>query len=164
MNTLRRLLASAVLVLLIQGTGLAADADDAILGTFDLNKAKSTFSPGPGPQRGSFTHTRNADGSVTWTNEGVNAQGNAGKTSATYKLDGKDYAVTNATGEKVGSIAMRVLPDGNVEATNKTAEGKTTIVNIRTIAADGQSFTLTGKGTNAQGQPVSNVIVYERRR
>ena len=38
-----------------------------------------------------------------------------------------------------------------------------TSVNTSVVAADGRTMTITAKGTNAQGQPMLNVQLYEKK-
>jgi hypothetical protein len=41
-------------------------------------------------------------------------------------------------------------------------KGKPTVVNTRTVSADGNTLTVTSTGTNAQGQKVNDVQVFEK--
>jgi hypothetical protein len=41
-------------------------------------------------------------------------------------------------------------------------EGKPTIKQTAVVSADGKTLTVTGTGTNAQGQTVNNVAVYDK--
>jgi hypothetical protein len=41
--------------------------------------------------------------------------------------------------------------------------GKVTSVNTAVVAADGKTMTITAKGTTAQGQPMLNVQLYEKK-
>jgi hypothetical protein len=49
-----------------------------------------------------------------------------------------------------------------VEFTQKKA-GKVVITGTRTISPDGKVMTITSKGTNALGQTIDNVEVFEKR-
>ena len=73
-------------------------AQSTSAGTWKLNLAKSTFTPGPPPR--SSTLTFQAEGqSLTATVEGINAQGNPTKVvHGPYLYDGKTYPVTGAPG------------------------------------------------------------------
>ena len=42
-------------------------------------------------------------------------------------------------------------------------KGKVTLVNVRTVSADGKTMTVTTKGTNAAGEKVNNVQVFEKK-
>ena len=46
--------------------------------------------------------------------------------------------------------------------TNKQ-DGKVTTTGLRTVSKDGRTMTITTNGTNAQGQPMHNVAVWEKR-
>jgi hypothetical protein len=48
-----------------------------------------------------------------------------------------------------------------VETTIKRA-GNAVVTNTRTVSADGKTLTVITKGTNAQGQTVNDVQVFER--
>jgi hypothetical protein len=37
------------------------------------------------------------------------------------------------------------------------------VINVRTVSADGKTMTVTTKGTNAAGQKVNNLQVYEKK-
>jgi hypothetical protein len=57
-------------------------------------------------------------------------------------------------------VMKRVEP--NTIETAYTLKGKPTVVNRRTVSADGKTLTVTSTGTNAQGQKVNNMQVFER--
>jgi len=77
----------------------------------------------------------------------------------TANVDGKPYPVTgNADGDMV--VAKRV--NANTVETTYTLKGKQTTVNTGVVSADGKTFTVTTKGTNAQGQQVENIQVFVR--
>ena len=58
-------------------------------------------------------------------------------------------------------IARRV--DANTIETSYTLKGKPTSVNTRVVSADGKMLTVTATGTNAQGQKINNVQLFEKR-
>jgi hypothetical protein len=60
-----------------------------------------------------------------------------------------------------GSIALNRIDAYTVEATLKKA-GRIVLTNRVVYSKDGKLRTITGKGTNANGQPTTNVVVYER--
>lgn len=57
---------------------------------------------------------------------------------------------------------LRARVDSNAIETAYTLKGKPTVVNRRTASADGRTLTVMSTGTNAQGQKVNNVQVFER--
>jgi hypothetical protein len=87
MNTLfKTILFGAVFA--IAGVVSAADAPDAIVGTWTLNLSKSTFDPGPAPKSQTRTYAQSADG-ISLNVNGIAADGSAIKQESTFKYDGK---------------------------------------------------------------------------
>ena len=149
----------AVGLAMIFGSGVAsAQGADALNGTWHLNLAKSTYSPGPAPQ------------------------------SQTVMIGGTDAArsimvdVTPATGaalhwEVSGASGAQLPVVGNnpnadtymvkrINATTLEAQymkgGKPTLKQTAVVSADGKTLTVTATGTDAQGRAVNNVVVYDR--
>src|SRR5260370_5926966 len=77
---------------LVIGPGAALVADPAI-GTWKLNLAKSTFSPGPAPKSQTRTYTESAQGTAL-TVKTTAADGKESTTMLTFKDDGKPYPVS----------------------------------------------------------------------
>lgn len=151
-------LASAVAIFL-PVSGPAGQAVDPIIGTWELNLAKSTYSPGPAPR--SETRTFEAAGdAVRYTAKGIDAAGHPTLRQYTAKYDGKDYPATGNPDSD--TIAWRHIDAFTAEHLQKQA-GRVVIRSMRVVAKDGRTFTFTSKGTNAAGQTVSNVLVFERR-
>ena len=137
----------------------SAQSTDPLAGKWRVNVAKSKFSPGPGPKSSTHTFEVTKDGSVKHIIDTLNAQGQTLHTEVTAKFDGKDYPV-QGTGTK-STRAFTRTDNWTFEVTNKT-EGKVTNSVKEVIARDGKTKTATQKGTNAQGQPVNNTIVFEK--
>lgn len=128
------------------------------LGTWKLNVAKSKFSPGPAPKALSVTFSAAGQG-VKAVIDGAAPDGTKIHWEYTANFDGKPYPVTgNGDGDMV--VMKRVEP--NTIETAYTLKGKPTVVNRRTVSADGKTLTVTSTGTNAQGQKVNNMQVFER--
>ena len=128
------------------------------LATWKLNVAKSKFSPGPAPK--SLTVTFSAAGQgVKAVIDGVAPDGTKIHWEYTANFDGKSYPVT---GNGDGDMVVMKRVDANTIETAYTLKGKPTVVNRRTVSADGKTMTVTSTGTNAQGQKVNNMQVFER--
>jgi len=126
-------------------------------GTWKLNTAKSKYSPGPAPK--STTQTYSMDGDwVVLKSEGVAADGKPANFSYRYKFDGKEYPFKNATVD--GTISVKRIDDLHTEAVIKG--GKANISLKGEISKDGKTRTQRQTGTNAEGKPVNNVVVYEK--
>jgi hypothetical protein len=147
---------NVILSILSVALGLAA-ADPAI-GTWKLNVAKSKYRPGPAPKGATITYEASGDG-VKRTGETVKADGQTTSFSYTAQYDGKDYPVTG--NPNADTIVLKRINDYTSEATLKRG-GKVTTTARRVVSKDGKTLTLTLKGTNAQGQTVNSVSVYEK--
>jgi len=149
----------AVITMMLPVNQLLAEAADPVNGTWELNVAKSQFHPGPAPQ--SQTRTYESDGkTVKHVSKGVNAEGKPTQVEYTAGYDGKDYPMT---GNPVAdTISLKRVDDVTVEATLKKA-GKVVSTTTRVVSKDGKVMTFTTNGTNSSGEPVKNVLVFEKR-
>jgi hypothetical protein len=160
MHSFRRRL---VLALALMGTACfmavaSAQTDARSYGTWKLNVAKSTFSPGPAPK--SLTVKWEAAGQgVRLTSEGVTADGKPMIGSYTANYDGKDYPMVGSP--VADTVAFRKIDANTVERTDKKG-GKVVQVLTRVMAKDGKSMTVTTKGTTAKGAPIHNVTIFEK--
>jgi len=145
----------------VLGAGLgsvAAQASNPRLGTWKLNVAKSKYSPGPAPQSLTMKIEAAGEGEKA-TTEGVNAAGTATMTQYTANVDGKDYAMTGS--QNADTVSLKRIDARTMERTDKKGE-KVVATSTRVVSEDGKTMTVTTKGTNAQGQAVDNVSVWEK--
>jgi len=150
------ILAAAVLAVAVLAT---AQSKDPFVGTWRLNVAKSKYNPGPAPK--SVTSTYEAAGQgykVSVKNEP--ASGPVQQYSYSTNLDGKDTPVTG-NNPNADTVAAKRIDANTLEIVNKKG-GKVTTTQRNAVAADGKTRTVTTTGTDAQGQKVSNVTVFER--
>ena len=137
----------------------AAQAKDPFVGTWKQNIAKSKYSPGPAPKATTSTYAAAGKGyKVTVKTEP--ASGPAQEWSYTSDLDGKDVKVTG-NNPNADTVAVKRIDANTLEIVNKKG-GKVTTTQKNVVAADGKTRTVTTTGTDAQGQKVSNVAVYEK--
>jgi len=137
------------------GTVRAADSQS---GTWKLNTAKSSYSPGPAPK--SLTLTVKADEkSLTVHSEGVDGAGKPTKVDFTANFDGKDYP---ATGIAAGDMVSAERVDANTIRVSMKKDGKTLMTVTSVVSADGKTRTSTFVGKDNEGHDVKNVAVYER--
>lgn len=152
---------------LLQTFGLAAmlafttvaTAASPVVGTWQLNVAKSKFSPGPAPKADTRTYTESADG-ITMTWKSVAADGKEINVKSTFKTDGKDYPVTGSP--NFDTLAVKQVDSHTVRSTQKKG-GKVIGETTRTVAKDGKELTLASKGTGADGVAYDTVMVYDRK-
>jgi hypothetical protein len=137
----------------------AAQSKDPFVGTWRLNAAKSQYSPGPAPKSVTATYEAAGQGyKVSVRNEP--ASGPVQQYSYTSNLDGKDVPVTG-NNPNADMIAVKRVNATTLEVVNKKG-GKVTTSQRNVVAADGKTRTVTTTGTDAQGQKVNNVGVFEK--
>jgi hypothetical protein len=137
---------------------LSAQASDPRVGTWKLNGAKSKYSPGPAPQ--SLTvKVESAGLGEKVTAEFVNADGTRTTTQYTATFDGKDYPLTGS--QIADTVSLKRIDARTTERTDKKGD-KVAQTLKRVVSQDGKTMTVTTKGTNAQGQAVNNVVVFDK--
>jgi hypothetical protein len=134
---------------------------DPSVGTWVLNVAKSKYDPGPPPKSATLTIVAAGQG-YKIESKGVDAAGNPTGTQYTSNYDGKDVPVTLTGSQDYDAVALKKLDAQRVEGTRKKA-GKVVQTYSRVISADGKTMTITTSGTNAKGQKINNVVVYEKK-
>lgn len=148
---------SVIVVLLFAAATVCLAADNAFMGTWKLNEAKSKL--GAGPKNSTVVYAADGD-NVKITVDGTGADGKATHSEWTGKFDGKDYAVTGggATQDmraytKVGthSLHMVIKKDGKVTQTGTI-----------TVAASGKTRTVSIKGTDEKGKKFVSTAVYDK--
>ena len=146
----------AALATVLCGVSIA-QASEPLIGTWKLNVGKSKFDPGPAPKSGTLKYEASGEGLiVTVDTDGANGPAHW---SYTANFDGKEYPVAgNPDGDVV---ALKRMTTTTTEADFKKS-GKATTNNARVVSADGKTLTITVKGTNAKGQTVHNVQVFEK--
>jgi hypothetical protein len=175
---MKRFLAVCLLVV-FGSTALVAQTpspSSKLVGVWKRNVAKSTYNTGtkPGPESVSvYQWTIRPDGFLVGTIVTIAADGTPTFNQTVSKYDGKDYsnygnaslADLQASGAKAGTMAYKVLDEYSVQLTAKGPDGNVTAPNqtrIRTVSQDGKTMTDVTKGMNAQGQPINNVLVFDR--
>ena len=93
------------------------------------------------------------------TVKGTGADGKPTLMEYTASYDGKDYPVTGNA--DYDATSLKRIDSHTVEFTRKKA-GKVVQTGTNVLAKDGKTRTVTTKGTNAQGQQLSNVAIYEK--
>jgi len=157
-TVLRTLCLGIVLAFAGNSVVVAAGTADPVLGTWQLNVAKSKFSPGPALKSQSRVYTESAQG-ITVKVTQVAADGTAGTQESTFKYDGKDYPMSGSP--DWDSLSLERKDASTVVSTQKRA-GKAIGKTVRTISKDGKVLTLVNKGTGASGKPFDNTLIFDR--
>ena len=138
-----------------------AQAQDAWIGTWKLNLAKSKYDPANlAPKSQTIKQEAIAGGGTKSTVDIVDAQGKALHQEYTTTFDGKPSEIKGAPDANTSRVYRRI--DNRTYEYVQTVGGKPTTTVRTVIAADGKSRTVTTTGKNAQGQTVHNVAFFDR--
>jgi hypothetical protein len=132
-------------------------AEDANMGTWKLNEAKSKFAAGA--TKNNTVVYEAAGDSVKVTVDGIDAAGKPVHNEWTGKFDGKDYAVT---GDPTSDMRSYKRVDAHSLAMNVKKGGKVTISGRIVVSADGKSRTVTISGSDSMGMKMSSTAVYDK--
>ena len=155
MQTIIKSLFVGVILMACAGAAFAADA---AVGTWNLNLAKSTFSPGPAPKSQTRIYAESAQG-MALTVKTTAADGKESTITLSFKADGKPYPVSGNPDFDMVSVT-RV--DALTVHSTQTKAGAAVGTGARTVSKDGKTLTFKQKGTNANGAKYNNVSVYDR--
>jgi hypothetical protein len=150
----------ALATLVTVSAAVRAQSADPWMGTWKVNLAKSTYSPGPKPTVAGTVKMEPMSASMKSTIDGVNAQGQPTHTETVSKFDSTDVPVKGAAAPNSTSAFKRI--DARTFQVVGKVDGKPTVTTRVAISADGKTATATQSGKNAQGQSVSNTIVLDR--
>ena len=153
--------AVVVVCLALPALTLAQNSADPRVGTWKLNLAKSNFGGMPAPQ--SETRTIEAHGKGEKISfKGVAADGSPIAFSITTNLDGKPvpFVGTGVAGGADTDAPKRIDP--YTVTSTATKAGKVVARSRYVVSKDGKVTTQTRKGTDAKGQPFTQVLVWDR--
>jgi len=139
------------------GVAVCLAANDAFMGTWKLNEAKSKISPGT-PKNTTVVYEAAGD-NVKVTTDGTGSDGKPTHSEWTGKFDGKDYPVTGDPNTDTRSY--KKVDDRTLAFTNKKGD-KVTISGRGVVSADGKTRTVTLHGTDAQGKKFTSTSVYDK--
>jgi hypothetical protein len=154
---MKRMICLLTFAVLFAAASACLAADDASMGTWKLNEAKSKFSPGA-PKNTTVVYEAAGD-SVKVTVDGVGADGKPSHSEWTGKVDGKDYPVTGDSSADTRSYKR--VDAHTLKLTNKKGD-KVIMSGTATVSADGKTRTVTISGTDASGKKVSATAVYDK--
>ena len=158
-STMKRLmLGIAAAAFAFSMTNVSAQAKDNRIGDWKLNVAKSKYSPGPAPKSLDLKIEPAGKG-VHVTTSQVNADGSTGATEYTANYDGKDNPIKGSP--IADTVSMRRINATTTTRTDKKA-GKVVLRIRSVISKDGKTYTVDVKTKTPKGEPVHNVLVFER--
>ena len=158
-TVLRSAILGLILAVFAAVTSVSAQSTNAVgLGTWKLNLEKSKYSPGPAPKSSTIKFEAAGKG-VKVTGEGVGADGKPFANEYTANFDGKEVPYKGSA--NIDTVSIRRINANTTERTDKK-DGKLVQTIKRVVAKDGKSFTATVKGKNSKGEPVHNVLVWDK--
>jgi hypothetical protein len=165
MSAVNRWLSRAVPVALSMGllaatTPVASAQDDFHVGTWELNLGKSTFSPGPPPQRQTLWYKAEGRG-LTALLQGVDAAGKPlypDPSNFIINFDGRDHPTSQLNFD---SSAWTRISAYEFVARRKKA-GKIVLTSTNVVSRDGKTMTITTKGVGADGKAIQNLRVFDK--
>src|SRR5262245_3737141 len=138
---------------------LLAQAQESLFGTWRMNAAKSSFSPGPIP-KSNIAKWEAFQGGVRLTVDMVPEKGETQHYESSGKFDGKDKPV-KGNNPDADAMAFSKIDARTYEVVNKKG-GKNTMTARIVVSADGKTRTTTQTGRDGQGRTVNNTILYEK--
>src|SRR5436190_11272913 len=129
---------------------VAAQETNPRIGTWKLKQEP--------PATNIMTYDAVGDG-MKVTVDSVNSSGQKSHWTYTTMLDGKDALIA---GYATADTAAVTKVDATTNEIVYKKDGKVTQTATNVISADGRTVTVTFHRTNAQGQPVTTVAVYEK--
>jgi hypothetical protein len=154
-----RLLSFGFVAALALSGAQAGPPGNPIVGTWKLDVAKSTFTPGPGWRIQTRTYRLAPGGGVIVDWVGVGGHGESMRVRFESKTDGKDYPMKGSANYDTLN-AVRV--DALTVKSEEKRDGKVVGIAIRKVSPDGEVMTITDDGTNRKGEKFSQVLVFER--
>ena len=134
-------------------------ADDPFFGLWKLNLAKSRYSPGPPPQNQTYQFEPSGTDGVKFTARGVDARGNPILIEYIGNYEGREFPVRG--NRNSSSVVLKRVDPRTVEGENRQG-GRVIRSFRRVVSEDGNTMTVTEKGTDVNGVVSENVAVYDR--
>jgi len=147
------------LVVVLAGTTLAQSSTPTNIGTWKLNLAKSTYAAGTAP-KSSTLKIEVAGAGFKATIDAVAADGTVQHWGFTGTYDGKDSTISGNS--PYGDVVSGTRVDANTTKNIYKKGGTVTATLTAVVSSDGKTMTFTGTSTNAAGQTVNNVRVYDK--
>ena len=165
MSTHRRVALMSLVVIAALPNAVAAQGTESLAGTWKLNAAKSKYDPASLANKSGTTIFTFSGNSVTANIDQVNAKGQKVHIEYTATLDGADSpwngTIDGQPSPAQDAVSFRKLDARTYHIENKL-KGKMLTTNHVVVAPDGKSRTVTITGTNAAGQKVNHVVVYDK--
>jgi hypothetical protein len=151
----------AIAFLAFVGCSTLHAQSNPLVGTWELNTAKSKYDPGPMPK--SLTRTVEARGDgVKYTFAGVAADGNPIAYGFSVQFDGKDNPISSSMPQGADTISAKRTDSNHYVATLKKG-GKVIGTAKVSVSKDGKVTTVDSTGTTASGAKGHDLQVYDKK-
>src|SRR4030095_10131229 len=120
-NSLMITMLAAAALIVVSATA-QGQATDPWIGTWKVNLAKSTYSPGPAPKTAGTAKIESAPNGIKITIDGADAKGQPIHTESVSMFDGKDTPVDGAPALNTTEALKRI--DGRTFEAQRNAGGK----------------------------------------
>jgi hypothetical protein len=151
----------AIAFLAFVGCSTVHAQSNPLVGTWELNTAKSKYDPGPMPK--SLTRTVEAQGDgVKYTFAGVAADGNPIAYGFSVQFDGKDNPISGSMPQGADTISAKRTDSNHYVATLKKG-GKVIGTAKVSVSKDGKVTTVDSTGTTASGAKGHDLQVYDKK-
>lgn len=158
-NPVRRLIYLLLLVV-ITSAATAFGADNST-GTWKVNLEKTKYIPAPFPVKNITQVREAAPGGVKVTNTGERSDGTPINATYTAKYDGSPTSVSGQ-GSPYDTVSIKQVDANTFTWDAKKTGGKYHSHGRIVVSPDGKTMTLTSKGTNSDGVPMSVTLVFDK--
>jgi hypothetical protein len=150
---------TTVLTSAVSVFGATALANGQQSSVWNLNTAKSKYSPGPGPKELTETTVLSRE-RYTVDGDGIAADGKQMHFHLDAKFDGKDYPLIGVAW--ADTLSAKWIDAETAQLIEKRNSQITMLITCAT-SRDGKARTCTLKGTDEQGRRVNSVAVFDRK-
>jgi hypothetical protein len=151
------LIAIAAAVLVVLTLSIAAMAEDLFVGTWRFNVAKSRVGTNPAP-KSSTTKIVAVENGLKFEMDTVDADGKTTHSDGGWILDGKEHV--DPANPSRARTCTRIDTYTIICVFKRDGKEIGTMEDV--LSKDGKTGTMTTKGTNAKGEPVNTMAVWEK--
>ncbi|HWA23246.1 MAG TPA: hypothetical protein VG735_12685 [Caulobacterales bacterium] len=138
-------------------TGVSKNAADNTLGVWKRNMVESRYPTDP--LTGMIMTREPIPGGIRIIGKGQRKDGGAVDYTLEVIYDGKDHPVVGV-GAPYDTLAITPI-DANHQR-SATKKGKYSMVGLTEVSADGKRMTVTNTGTNANGEPMDFMVIWDK--